>query len=316
MKKTDGTFLNRISKYAKRKTCIIVISLLLATITLLFGGIFTILQVLKITNISLTLTLYLVFIVGLVILIIAITHYEKERKKLIDEFGIKSLGEFFYYFNNVKKKDYIYYEVKDIFMYGLWKLKDENPYLKLMSEDEEYRFVADDIREKGITKKEILATSIFRCLTFKKEGFVYRNQKIFLDQNKFIKILNEYSEIYQDNNNHRDDYIEMCNKIEETYRADKEVAKANYNGLSKEIGRWERFVVFSNKPNAVMGLKKLLIVFAIISMILLNLVYFKIVPEKYERELNFYITCVFNLITIVLLLVDIAKKDEKDLLHM
>ena len=53
-----------------------------------------------------------------------------------------------------------------------------------------------------------------------------------------------------------------------------------------------------------------------VSMLLLCLVQFGIALLNYKEEISFIVTCVFNLITIVLLLVDIAKKDEKELLHL
>lgn len=316
MKKTDETFLKKIKKYAKRKTWVLVIALLLVVISLLLGGIFAVLEGLKVVNVSVALVLYLVFVSAMVAVIILITHYEKVREKLVEEVGTNSLREFFDYFCNVGKKDYIYYEVKDIFMYGLWRLKDKNTYLKIMSEDENYIFEIDEIRRTGITKKEILAASMFRCLTFKKDGLIFRNQKIFLDQNKFLEILNQYAKIYQDSFNHREEYIAKCSRIEEIYRKDKEIAKAEYNGLPKGTGRWERFVVFSNNPNSVRVFKKALVVAAMVSMLFLCLAQFEMIPVKYKEEISFIVTCVFNLITIVLLLVDIAKKDEKELLHL
>ena len=316
MKKTGETFLERIKKYAKRKTGTLVIALLLAVTTLLLGAIFAILEGFKMVNTSVTLVLYLVFVSAMVAVIILITHYEKVREKLIDEVGTKSLREFFDYFSDVEKKDYIYYEIKDIFMYGLWRLKDKNTYLKVMSEDENYRFEIEEIKRTGITKKEILAASMFRCLTFKKDGLIFRNQKIFLDQNKFLEILNQYAKIYQDSFNHCEEYIAKCSRIEEIYCKDKEIAKAEYNGLPKGTGRWERFVVFSNNPNSVRFFKKVLVVAAMVSMLFLCLAQFEMIPVKYKEEISFIVTCVFNLITIVLLLVDIAKKDEKELLHL
>ena len=316
MKTTEKTFISKICIYAKRKNWSLVGALILSILALVLGVVCNVVKCIGGKDISLAIRLYLVFVVGLVVMYIVITHYEKVRQELINEVGTKSLGEFFDFLCDETKKDYVYYEVKDIFMYGLWRLKDKNAYMKMVSEKDEHIFSYDEIIDNNITNKEILAASMFRCLTFKRDGLVYRNQMIFQNQKKFQNVLDEYAKVYGNKNNHRNEYINICNRIEETYREDKINAKKEGKGLTKEIGKWEQFVVFCNNPKLVMLLRKIFVVIAIASMLLLFCVQYEIIPEKYENQISFYVTCVFNMITIVLLLVDIAKKDEKEVLQL
>lgn len=200
-------------------------------------------------------------------------------------------------------------------MYGLWKLKDNNPYLKQLSEIESTDFDDIEVVKAHINKKEFMASSIFRCLTFKKDDKIYRNQYIFLDQEKFLKIIDAYAHIYSDEKNHTKEYIVKCSEIEKKYRKDKEYAKENYIGLAKKLGYKERFSNFSNDPKCVLILKKALVVAAIIGMLLQIGVTLETCIKKYENEINTFVTLLYNFITILLLLVDIAQLDEKKMLH-
>lgn len=165
--------------------------------------------------------------------IVLISHYEKMRSKLINKMDTKSFSVFFDYFTKMKgkKKNFVYYEIKDIFMYGLWQLKDKNPYLKEISEQEECIFDYDSIKTK-INKEEFLASSMFRCLTFRKNNVLYRNQIIFLNQEKFIEIIQAYEKFFWIR-------ITICLSILESatllkkYSRDKENAIKNYEGLAK-----------------------------------------------------------------------------------
>ncbi|GAA6261035.1 hypothetical protein F100043J3_20670 [Mediterraneibacter gnavus] len=55
---------------------------------------------------------------------------------------------------------------------------------------------------------------MFRCLTFRKNNVLYRNQIIFLNQKKFIEIIQAYEKILLDKNNHLSEYITKCHTIE------------------------------------------------------------------------------------------------------
>lgn len=194
--------------------------------------------------------------------------------------------------------------MKDIFMYGLWQLKDKNPYLKEISEQEEYIFDYASLKNK-ISRKEFLASSMFRCLTFRKNNVLYRNQIIFLNQKKFIEIIQAYEKILLDKNNHLSEYITKCHTIEKKYSRDKENAIKTYEGLAKDIGIRERFVNFSSNQRSVKNLKKIFAFIAIVGLLLQNV----------NDDLNRITTMVFNVITIVLLLVDAAQRNDEDILH-
>lgn len=308
----ERLLLQKISKYAIEKTIILSISLLSAAVGVLTGVFFALIDVVRGKNTIVPVILFGVYVIAIVVSIVALIHYEKVREKLIDEFDTKSLKEFFDYFtSDTTKRSFVYYEAKDIFMYGLWKLKDNNPYLKQISEINSIDFDIKDIKTH-IHKKEFMASSIFRCLTFKKDDIVYRNQYIFLDQEKFLKIISAYADIYSDKENHTEEYIIKCRKIEKKYQKDKEYAKKNYKGLAKKIGYKERFSNFSNNPESVLKLKKTLVVAAILGM-LIQIVGTNI--KKYENEINISVTFLYNFITILLLLVDIAQLDKKKILR-
>lgn len=310
----EKRFLNKISKYAVQKTIILSSSLLIAVGGVLAGVVWMLFNMIRKVDSVVPVILFSVYVIAIVFSIVALMHYEKVRKKLIDEFGTNSLKEFFEYFTPDTKRSFAYYEVKDIFMYGLWKLKDSNPYLKQLSEIESTNFNIEDVKAH-INKKEFMASSIFRCLTFRKDDIIYRNQYIFLDQEKFLKIIGAYADIYGDEKNHTKEYIIKCHEIEKKYRKDKEYAKKNYKGLAKKLGCKERFSNFSNNPKSVLTLKKALVVAAIIGILLQIGATVETSIREYENEINVSVTLLYNFITILLLLVDIAQLDEKKMLH-
>lgn len=311
----EKIFLKKISKYAIQKTIILSSSLLIAAGGVLAGVGWTLFDLIQNENSVVPVILFSIYVIAIVFSIFAIMHYDKVRKKLIDEFGTNSLKEFFEYFTSDTKRSFAYYEAKDIFMYGLWKLKDNNPYLKQLSEIESTDFDDIEVVKAHINKKEFMASSIFRCLTFKKDDVIYRNQHIFLDQEKFLKIIDAYAHIYGDEKNHTKEYIVKCREIEKKYRKDKEYAKENYIGLAKKLGYKERFSNFSNNPKSVLTLKKALVVAAIIGMLLQIGATLETCIKKYENEINTFVTLLYNFITILLLLVDVAQLDEKKMLH-
>lgn len=304
--KNEELSLNEIITYAKQKTAVILSSLILSVIGIIVGGIFLLLEGLKITDSKIGFYAILLFLISMATSIVLISHYEKMRSKLINKMDTKSFSVFFDYFTKMKgkKKDFVYYEIKDIFMYGLWQLKDKNPYLKEISEQEEYIFDYDSIKTK-INKEEFLASSMFRCLTFRKNNVLYRNQIIFLNQEKFIEIIQAYEKILLDKDNHLSEYIRKCYIIEKKYSRDKENAIKNYEGLAKNIGIRERFVNFSSNQRSVRDLKKIFAFIAIVALVLQNV----------NADLNRIATIVFNVITIVLLLVDVSQRDDEDILH-
>lgn len=308
-------FLTKINKYAIKKTIILSILLLIAAGGVLAGVGRTLFDLILNKKLVFPVILFSIYVVALFFSIFALMYFDKKRKKLVDEFDTNSLKEFFEYFTSDTKRSFTYYEAKDIFMYGLWKLKDNNPYLKQLSEIEDTEFDDIEVIKALINKKEFMASSIFRCLTFKKDDMIYRNQYILLDQEKFLKIIDAYAHIYNDEKNHTKEYIVKCCEIEKMYRKDKEYAKENYKGLFKKLGYKEYFLNFINNPKYVLTLKKVLVVAAIIGILLQIGATLDTGIKKYEYEINIVVTLLFNFITILLLLVDIAKRDEKKILN-
>lgn len=101
------------------------------------------------------------------------------------------------------------------------------------------------------------------------------------------------------------EYITKCHTIEKKYSRDKENAIKTYEGLAKDIGIRERFVNFSSNQRSVKNLKKIFAFIAIVGLLLQNV----------NDDLNRITTMVFNVITIVLLLVDAAQRNDEDILH-
>lgn len=93
--------------------------------------------------------------------------------------------------------------------------------------------------------------------------------------------------------------------MKKKYSRDKENAIKNYEGLAKNIGIRERFVNFSSNQRSVRDLKKIFAFIAIVALVLQNV----------NADLNRIATIVFNVITIVLLLVDVSQRDDEDILH-
>ena len=304
--KEEQLTLEQIKRYAKRKTRWILISLIISGIGLIIGCLFSIFEGIQIIETNIALPAFLLYIASSVVAFVAISHYEKVRYNLIYKVDTKTFGFFFDYFLEMrsKKKTFEYYEIKDIFMYGLWAMKDTRICLKEISETDSINFNIDEIKDK-VSCKEFLASSIFRCLTFHKNGILYRNQYIFLDQNKFSEIIKLYSVIYKNKNFHTLEYLKECHKIEKRYYEDKQYAIENYKGLAKNIGRIEKFVNFSNNAKSVKYMKKILAIFAIIGVFV----------QHINNTANIIVTVFYEGITIILLLVDVTQRDEEKNLH-
>ncbi len=170
-KETKILTIKEIQRYAKRKTVLIISILVVAILSILTACISFLLVGFNLIPYNLGLPASIIYIVTMLLAVVTISYYEKVRNKLIDNVTKDTLKIFFEYFNNETKKVFVYYEVKDIFMYGLWRLKDKNPYIKYISEIDDDEF--DLTEAKGIIKKrEILAASMFRCLTFRKNDYI------------------------------------------------------------------------------------------------------------------------------------------------
>lgn len=311
---SENIIIEEIKTYAKRKTIIISVSLLVSVFGILIAGIFTLLEASGILKINIALVFYVLYIVAMLMSILIINHYGKVRKRLITKFETTSLGSFFEYFSKNPKINSAYYEIKDIFLYGLWKLKDENDYVKHVPVLDLSK-IDDEAIFKDIQKKQIMSASIFRCLTYENKGVIYRNQRIYLDSKLFSDIIIEYQSVYSNKNNHKHEYIEKCGEIEEKYKKYKIEAKATFLGLPKKatfLGQWCSFV---SKPENVNILKKTLAITALVLFVAQILTHVTKWQCLEKLNIDFVATLVYEVITIVLLWVDILIADKDKSIH-
>ncbi len=134
---------------------------------------------------------------------------------------------------------------------------------------------------------------------------IYRNQKIFLDHDKFRAIVKKYAKIYFNDQYHTNDFIRECKTVEEEYKDDKIYAREHYEGLSREVGKVEKFVNFSNNVKSVKRMKKIMAIMAIIGL----------VSQYSSDSANKIATILYEVITIILLLVDATQRSEKESLY-
>lgn len=296
--------LKEIKSYAIQKTIILAISLGVAVISIIIACVFILLEGMGILTTHCAIIALCVYVIALIVAIIAISYYEKVREKLIRKVDTKSLGMFFDYFKSIKEYNFVYFEIKDIFIYGLWAMRDKKEYLKQISESELREFGAEDIWDK-VSKKEFLVTSLFKALTFTKGEIVYRNQYIYTNQEKFLILVNAYADIYQNKKNHTKEYLKKCYELEKKFYDDKQYAIENYPGLPQKQGIVESFVNFSNNKKLVKNLKVILIITAVIALIL----------QQINKDFNNIVTIIYEGITILLLLIDVAQRDENKYIH-
>lgn len=296
--------LKEIKSYAIQKTIILAISLGVAVISIIIACAFILLEGMGILTTHCAIIALCVYVIALIVAIIAISYYEKVREKLIRKVDTKSLGMFFDYFKSIKEYNFVYFEIKDIFIYGLWAMRDKKEYLKQISESELREFGAEDIWDK-VSKKEFLVTSLFKALTFTKGEIVYRNQYIYTNQEKFLILVNAYADIYQNKKNHTKEYLKKCYELEKKFYDDKQYAIENYPGLPQKQGIVESFVNFSNNKKLVKNLKVILIITAVIALIL----------QQINKDFNNIVTIIYEGITILLLLIDVAQRDENKYIH-
>lgn len=300
----EKRFLEKVRKYAICKTLTLSFSLLIAAVGVIIWALFSLVAGFCRLNTHVPVFLFGVYIIAMAVAIAATSHYDKVREQLINEFGIKSLEEFFEYFTSETKRRFVYYETKDIFMYGLWRLNDNNPSLKQLYEINTTALNKENI--KHIHKEDIMVSSIFKCLTFKKDDRIYRNQHIFLDQEKFLKIIDAYAIIYKEEKNNKRKYIKNCGKIEKKYQKDKEYAKENYKKITKKPKVSQCIYKFLNESWGVLFFKIVLLIIAVIALT----VYTNATTEIWEcyiDSINFIVTVIFDAIAIILLFMDIIQ---------
>ena len=317
MKKINcKNFIDEATKYAKRKTVVMAISLSLSALGVLVACLLTSLEGFNIIDTKIAWVFWLVYVLFLVIAIIALNYFEKKRGKLISIVNEDMLKVFFEYFKGIKEPNYIYYEIKDIFMYGLWNLSESNEYLKiLMFTDLTEEHEAEII--DNVYKKSFMAASLFRCLTFKQDGITFRNQEIYLKQGVFLKIVDEYEKIYSDKQCIKKDFVQKCKAIEQKYKDYKISAQKNYKGIPEKTSFMNRCYILINKPNFVLGLNVVLFVTAIIFAGLQAMAHFFTV-EKIDVDIgniDYIVTVIFEAITIILLWVDIVSQNKKRGIH-
>lgn len=105
----EKIFLKKISKYAIQKTIILSSSLLIAAGGVLTGVGWTLFDLMQNENSVVPVILFSIYVIAIVFSIFALMHYDKVRKKLIDEFSTNSLKEFFEYFTSDTKRSFAYY---------------------------------------------------------------------------------------------------------------------------------------------------------------------------------------------------------------
>lgn len=302
--KQENLTQQNIKKYTYGKNISILLTLICAILCLIIGLISLMIEgFTKKPSIWGTL-LVSTYIIMMVAAIFYISYYDKKRKRLIQQVNTTSFKLFFNYFSNANPKKSLYFEMKDIFLYGIWHIVDTNSYLRIFSEVDALELDKDTIKNK-ISKKEFLVLSMFNCLTYRQEGILYRNQHIYMDQEKFLAIINAYAKIYFDDRNHTNEYLTKCAAIEKKYLPDKMYAIEHHEGLPNNIGIKERFINFSNDINSIIWLKKWMIFFAIVGFFV----------QPFNEITNEIVTKLFNGITIILLLVDVSQKSDKDTIH-
>lgn len=310
---SENVIIEEIKTYANRKTIILTVSLLISGGGILIACILSLLEGIGVLKINIAMFFYVLYILAMLTSILVINHYEKVRKGLIRKFETSSLKYFFEYFSDNPSINFAYYEIKDIFMYGLWKLQDENVFVKLASMLDLSQIDEETIFD-NIQKKQIMSASIFRCLTFEKEGITYRNQRIYLDSKLFSDIIKAYQTVYSNKSNHKHEYIERCREIEEKFKKYKTEAREKFQGLPKKqtfLGQWYAFV---SKSDNVCILKTLLFITALVflgAQVLAHCTEWQYLKE-HMSNIDFIVTLIYEAITIVLLWVDIliANKDK------
>lgn len=326
MQKKKEFSIDLIKRYAKRKMITVVTTLVIAIISVIISCVgFLIEGIENHTSSVVGAIAAIIYVLFMLTAILLVNHFEKVRKRLINMVTKDNLKLFFKYFipeQGEVKVDNAYYEIKDIFMYGLWNLKDQNPFLKsLFENDEEYDLLKI---ENLITEREILVASMFHCLTFEKNGIVYRNQKIYLNQDDFKKIICRYYTLYTAKKRDRKIFIKKCLAIENDYKEIKESARECYKGITNEMSRWQkihfmfsvRIPIFFNNSESVKKMKFSFLILGMVGIVTQAIIYVPSFKQMQTKDtINLLVTVLYEAITIILLWIDVVRWDENKDIH-
>ncbi len=258
-----------------------------------------------------TIVLYIIFAIFMVpVVSFGISRmFVYIRKKAMQSFSVQSFNQYMDEVNNISPKAKKPSEVRffEIFIYSMWEYVEADTRLKqtlFMDEIEK-----DNIDE--IAHVKLIIVSLLRCLTYTRDGRVYRIPSIYRDSSKLYEIINAYKEIYekqQKNNISKSIMLEDLKNVENKYLDSKKLAKEKWSVLSNSGGGLKE--VFSstiNNEEQLLFTKKIC---AVVGLILLIL---DICIDISEWDKN--IAIVFEIITVYLLFVDISKDKDFNYLH-
>jgi hypothetical protein len=213
---------------------------------------------------------------GLVIAILFLVISEGIRKRLINNFNNNVLILYLDYFCMKNHRKFItYYEIEDIFFFALWQYCNK--------------------KKVNLNRFEYISKSLFDLITFiDKNNVLRRNDYLFREANSstLFDIYSNYRTLIKNENI---PYETKCNEIELKYKSDQEYAHDNYIPYEHIPTKIEKFIAFSKDKRSVRKLKVFLIIICLI---------FFAIPK--------YNSWIFNLVTILLLSIDVAGYEKED----
>ena len=287
-----GLTVEKLMKYSIRRNVVVVGTLIVALLCTLLMTAGWLLNMFGLVSSENATVMTMIQLVVMVVLIILATISQKKRCFFVRSMNLDSLHIFFDYFKNVKAKSWVYVDIKDIFMDGILTIRQEQGTYRHLSD-----FTWKNRKEiKLLDKKEIILMSIVDCLTYEKNNKIYRNQHLFVNVEKFLEIIKKYSDIYEADYKNNRRYISECKKIEKCFEQEKAFAIQQNKGLSKELDWKEKLVDFCRNERNVKLMKIVFVISALFVWLFPN--------NDYAEKVT------FNLITVILLFIDIVKDSE------
>lgn len=276
----------KLKLYSKRNSiqnCVIILMLVLFCGLLFF-------RIIANERVQLVLAVFIFLLI--VVFLCLLIYFQVMRKNLAKKV---SKDDFKQLLNLVESNPNSYY--LEIFIYGIWQLVQNNKNLQNV-------FYSKNYESDEAYKKERILISYLNCITYRNGQRITRVPELIRPSGKAIEVIKDYKEIFE--NSSRYDIKELSDKLiqmEKKYDEDRSKAKEEEKTASNDASILEIFTVASNNPFQIRLIRTMLLVLAVICFFY----------DWFTK--NDFTTAFFEICTIVLLLMDLAKDRDYKYLH-
>ena len=285
-------YIGNLRKYVRRKRRIPWITTSLTVIFLIGIGIFFFMQ-----NHVAVAWLCVAYCIGAIINFFVIQWLARRRSVLIAEFESAIFDDFLL----EVLKTYSALAV-DVLLNAIW--------VKVRGSAAAFnQYTAEEYKDnESLDGRYYMMVSMLKSFTYMYGGRAYRITKILYNDEAVKSLLKEYARLLENQKNShlpKTGLFNELSRIESLHKKEKEEASGNPSSTTSYANILEQFVVMANDEPLLRILKIVMVVMAAIIMLLQSLAF----------NVNELATDFFEILTVILLLVDVSKDKDFDYLH-